>query len=262
MPLEERVYRLRCVEAWSMVVPWTGFPIAALLKAVGPKPEAKYVRFETAALPAVMPGLRQSWYPWPYIEACTVEEAANDLSFMVIGAYGKPLPPQNGGPIRFHQPWKYGFKAGKSLVKISLVARAAEDLLGGDPGLGIRLLGQCEPGGLAPPLEPGERARAGHRRAGADPALQWLWRVRRRAVHRPAEGAALGLRLGLSHSRGRFGVPAVQPYSPAAARMRSIASVRPSAQSTASIGGLCVLPVSATRSGCATWPSLTPFTSA
>jgi len=123
MPLEERVYRLRCVEAWSMVVPWTGFPIAALLKAVGPKPEAKYVRFETAALPAVMPGLRQSWYPWPYIEACTVEEAANDLSFLVTGAYGKPLAPQNGGPIRFHQPWKYGFKAGKSLVKISLVAQ-------------------------------------------------------------------------------------------------------------------------------------------
>jgi len=123
MPIEERVYRLRCVEAWSMVVPWTGFPISALLKAVGPKPEAKYVRFETAALPSVMPGLRQSWYPWPYIEACTVEEAANDLSFLVVGAYGKPLPPQNGGPIRFHQPWKYGFKAGKSLVKISLVAQ-------------------------------------------------------------------------------------------------------------------------------------------
>ena len=123
MPLEERVYRLRCVEAWSMVVPWTGFPISALLKTVGPKPEAKYVRFETAVQPAVMPGLRQSWYPWPYIEACTVEEAANDLSFLVTGAYGKPLPPQNGGPIRFHQPWKYGFKAGKSLVRISLVAQ-------------------------------------------------------------------------------------------------------------------------------------------
>jgi len=122
MPIEERVYRLRCVEAWSMVVPWTGFPLSALLARVGPKPAAKYVRFETAALPSVMPGLRQAWYPWPYIEACTVEEAANELSFLVVGAYGKPLPPQNGGPIRFHQPWKYGFKAGKSLVKISLVA--------------------------------------------------------------------------------------------------------------------------------------------
>ncbi|MDI3306116.1 MAG: protein-methionine-sulfoxide reductase catalytic subunit MsrP [Acetobacteraceae bacterium] len=120
MPLEERIYRLRCVEAWSVVVPWTGFPISALLKLVGPQASAKYLRFETAALQGVMPGLRQSWYPWPYTEGCTIEEAANDLSFMVVGAYGKPLPPQNGGPIRFHQPWKYGFKAGKSLVRITL----------------------------------------------------------------------------------------------------------------------------------------------
>ncbi|MBK1659105.1 protein-methionine-sulfoxide reductase catalytic subunit MsrP [Paracraurococcus ruber] len=122
MPLEERVYRLRCVEAWSMVVPWTGFPLSALLAQVAPKPEAKYVRFETAVLPSVMPGLRQSWYPWPYVEGCTVEEAMNELSFVVVGAYGKLLPPQNGGPVRFHQPWKYGFKAGKSLVRISLTA--------------------------------------------------------------------------------------------------------------------------------------------
>jgi len=120
MPLEERVYRLRCVEAWSMVIPWTGFPLSALLAQVKPLASAKYVRFETATLPAVMPGLRQAWYPWPYIEGCTIEEAGNELSFMVVGAYGKPLGAQNGGPIRFHQPWKYGFKAGKSLVKITL----------------------------------------------------------------------------------------------------------------------------------------------
>ncbi|MBW6397644.1 protein-methionine-sulfoxide reductase catalytic subunit MsrP [Roseomonas sp. HJA6] len=120
MPLEERVYRLRCVEAWSMVIPWTGFPLSVLLAQVKPLASAKYVRFETATLPAVMPGLRQAWYPWPYIEGCTIEEAGNELSFMVVGAYGKPLGAQNGGPIRFHQPWKYGFKAGKSLVKISL----------------------------------------------------------------------------------------------------------------------------------------------
>jgi len=120
MPMEERVYRLRCVEGWSMVVPWTGFPLAALLKAVGVKAGARYLRFETAAIPAVMPGLRQSWYPWPYIEGCTLAEAGHDLSFLVIGAYGKALPPQNGGPLRLHQPWKYGFKAGKSLVRISL----------------------------------------------------------------------------------------------------------------------------------------------
>jgi sulfoxide reductase catalytic subunit YedY len=123
MPLEERVYRLRCVEAWSMVVPWTGFPLSALLDAVKPLGSARYVRFETAALPGVMPGLRQSWYPWPYIEGCTIAEAANDLSFLVVGAYGKLLPPQNGGPVRFHQPWKYGFKAGKSIVRITLTDR-------------------------------------------------------------------------------------------------------------------------------------------
>jgi sulfoxide reductase catalytic subunit YedY len=120
MPIEERVYRLRCVEAWSMVVPWTGFPLSALLDQVKPLGSARYVAFETAAIPAVMPGLRQSWYPWPYTEGCTIAEAAHELSFMVVGAYGKLLPPQNGGPVRFHQPWKYGFKAGKSLVKITL----------------------------------------------------------------------------------------------------------------------------------------------
>lgn len=122
MPLEERVYRLRCVEAWSIVVPWTGFPLSALLREVRPQSGAKYLRFETAAVPSAMPGLRQSWYPWPYIEGCTVEEAANELSFLAVGAYGKALPPQNGGPIRLHQPWKYGFKAGKSLTRITLTS--------------------------------------------------------------------------------------------------------------------------------------------
>ena len=120
MPIEERVYRHRCVEAWSMVVPWTGFQLSELLKLVAPLGSARYVRFETAAVPTVMPGLRQSWYPWPYVEGCTIAEAANELSFMVVGAYGKPLPPQNGGPIRIHFPWKYGFKSGKSLVRVVL----------------------------------------------------------------------------------------------------------------------------------------------
>jgi len=120
VPIEERVYRHRCVEAWSMVVPWTGFQLSELLKLAAPLGSAKYVRFETAAVPSVMPGLRQSWYPWPYIEGCTIQEAANELSFMVVGAYGKPLPPQNGGPVRIHFPWKYGFKSGKSLVRVVL----------------------------------------------------------------------------------------------------------------------------------------------
>ena len=118
--LEERVLRHRCVEAWAMTVPWTGFPLSELVKIAGPKAGAKYVVFETATLPAVMPGLRQSWYPWPYIEGCTVEEAANELAFVAVGMYGKPLPNQNGAPLRVLFPWKYGFKAGKSIVKVTL----------------------------------------------------------------------------------------------------------------------------------------------
>ena len=103
-----------------MVVPWAGFQLSELLKLAAPLGSARYVRLETAAVPSVMPGLRQSWYPWPYVEGCTIQEAANELSFMVVGAYGKPLPPQNGGPIRVHFPWKYGFKSGKSLVRVVL----------------------------------------------------------------------------------------------------------------------------------------------
>lgn len=120
IPVEERVYRHRCVEPWAMVVPWTGFQLSELLKLAAPLGSAKYVRFETAAVPSAMPGLRQTWYPWPYVEGCTIEEAGNELAFMVVGAYGKPLPAQNGGPVRIHFPWKYGFKSGKSLVKIVL----------------------------------------------------------------------------------------------------------------------------------------------
>ncbi|WP_424812691.1 protein-methionine-sulfoxide reductase catalytic subunit MsrP [Roseococcus sp. YIM B11640] len=123
MPIEERVLRLRCVEAWSMVVPWTGFPLAELMKAVQPQAGAKYLAFQTASIPAVMPGLRQTWYPWPHVEACTVEEANNELAFLAIGNYGKPLQGSNGAPIRVLFPWKYGFKSGKSIVRITLTDR-------------------------------------------------------------------------------------------------------------------------------------------
>lgn len=120
LQLEERVYRLRCVEGWAMTIPWTGFQLSTLLGLVNPLASAKYVTFETAAIPAVMPGLRQSWYPWPYLEGCTIEEARNQLSFLAVGLYGKALPPQNGAPIRVLFPWKYGFKSGKSIVRITL----------------------------------------------------------------------------------------------------------------------------------------------
>jgi sulfoxide reductase catalytic subunit YedY len=116
---EERVYRHRCVEAWAMTVPWTGFPLSQLVKLADPLGSAKYMVFETAQLPKVMPGLDSPFYPWPYIEGVTMAEAANDLAFISTGMYGKPLPPQDGGPIRLTLPWKYGFKSAKALAKIS-----------------------------------------------------------------------------------------------------------------------------------------------
>ena len=121
MQFEERVYRHRCVEAWSMVVPWTGFPLAALAAFAKPLGSAKYVRMETFMDPDMAPGQNQPFYPWPYVEGLTMAEATNELAFMVTGAYGKPLPKQMGAPMRLHTPWKYGFKSIKSIVKISFV---------------------------------------------------------------------------------------------------------------------------------------------
>lgn len=120
MPIEERVYRLRCVEAWSMVVPWTGFPFKALLDLVEPTSRGKFVRMETFMDASVATGQKQRWYPWPYVEGLTIEEAAHDLTFLVTGAYGKPVPKQMGAPIRLAVPWKYGFKSIKSIVRITL----------------------------------------------------------------------------------------------------------------------------------------------
>ncbi|MCL5777870.1 protein-methionine-sulfoxide reductase catalytic subunit MsrP [Limibaculum sp. FT325] len=122
MPLEERIYRHRCVEAWSMVVPWTGFPLARLVELAKPLSSAKYLRFETFLDPEVARGQRQHWYPWPYVEGLTMAEATNELAFMVAGAYGKVLHKQFGAPIRLHLPWKYGFKSIKSVVRVSFVA--------------------------------------------------------------------------------------------------------------------------------------------
>jgi sulfoxide reductase catalytic subunit YedY len=118
---EERVYRMRCVEAWSMVIPWVGFPISKLLAEVEPMSQAKYVRFETLYDPEQMPGQSSSFYNWPYIEGLTMDEAMNDLATLATGIYGKPLLPQNGAPLRLVVPWKYGFKSIKSIVKIDLV---------------------------------------------------------------------------------------------------------------------------------------------
>jgi sulfoxide reductase catalytic subunit YedY len=119
-PAEERIYRLRCVEAWSMVIPWEGFALGSLLKAVEPKAEAKFVRFETLYDSAQMPGQKSPFYPWPYQEGLRLDEAMNDLAILATGLYGEPLPPQDGAPIRLVTPWKYGFKSIKSIVKIEL----------------------------------------------------------------------------------------------------------------------------------------------
>ncbi len=119
MPLEERLYRFRCVEAWSMAVPWSGFPMKALIDFAKPASGAKYVVMETAKQEDTMPGLKQFWYPWPYKEGLTLEEATNELAFIATGLYGKPIPKQNGAPLRLAVPWKYGFKSAKSLVRFT-----------------------------------------------------------------------------------------------------------------------------------------------
>ncbi len=125
---EERIYRLRCVEAWSMVIPWVGFPLAKLLAAVEPRAEAKYVRFQTVFRPDEMPGLRSPFYPWPYQEGLRLDEAMHDLTILGTGLYGGELPAQNGGGIRLVVPWKYGFKSVKSIVKIELTDQMPKTL--------------------------------------------------------------------------------------------------------------------------------------
>ena len=117
--LEERIYRFRCVEGWAMVVPWLGFPVNKILEIVDPDKDANYVRFETFYDPKIAPGQKQSWYPWPYVEGISLEEAKNDLAFFATGMYGKDIPNQNGAPLRLVLPWKYGFKSIKSIVKIT-----------------------------------------------------------------------------------------------------------------------------------------------
>jgi sulfoxide reductase catalytic subunit YedY len=119
---EERIYRLRCVEGWSMVIPWLGFPLSRLLKEVEPASSAQYLRFETLYDPEQLPGQRDGYFPWPYVEGLRLDEAMHDLTLLATGLYGKSLPPQNGAPLRLVVPWKYGFKSIKSIVKIDLVA--------------------------------------------------------------------------------------------------------------------------------------------
>ncbi len=119
MPLEERLYRHRCVEAWSMAVPWSGFPFKALLELAKPLASAKYVVMKSFENSEAAAGQRSSWYPWPYVEGLSIAEAANELAFLVTGAYGKPMLKQNGAPLRLAVPWKYGFKSTKGIVRFT-----------------------------------------------------------------------------------------------------------------------------------------------
>jgi sulfoxide reductase catalytic subunit YedY len=121
--LEERIYRLRCVEAWSMVIPWIGVPLASVLRKVEPTAGAKFVEFTTLLRPNEMPGQRTDILNWPYVEGLRLDEAMHPLTLMVVGLYGKVLPNQNGAPLRLHVPWKYGFKSVKSIVRIRLTDR-------------------------------------------------------------------------------------------------------------------------------------------
>ena len=119
IPLEERLYRHRCVEAWSMAIPWSGFPLAKLVELAQPLGSAKYLRMETFLDRAMAPGQRAVWYPWPYVEGLTIAEATNELAFLVTGAYGKPVSKSQGAPLRLAVPWKYGFKSIKSIVRFN-----------------------------------------------------------------------------------------------------------------------------------------------
>ena len=122
-PLEERTYRMRCVEAWSMVIPWVGFPLGALLRQVEPTSRARFVAFQTLLDPVQLPGQRRAVLDWPYVEGLRIDEATHPLTLLAVGLYGRVLPGQNGAPIRLVVPWKYGFKGVKSIVRITLTER-------------------------------------------------------------------------------------------------------------------------------------------
>ena len=179
MPVEERLYRHRCVEAWSMAVPWSGFPMAAFVDFAKPLGSAKYVRMETFLDPKTAPGQKEFWYPWPYVEGVTIAEAGNELAFLVTGMYGKPVPKQDGAPFRLALPWKYGFKSVKSIVRFSFTEKRPVSFWETVQGQRVRLLGERQPGRAASALEPGDRAGARHRWAAADAQMERVRRVRR-----------------------------------------------------------------------------------
>ena len=206
MTLEERTYRHRCVEAWSMAIAWTGFPFARLVDFAKPLGSAKFVRMETFNDPKVAPGLRQTWYPWPYIEGLTMAEATNELAFLATGAYGHPIAKQHGAPLAAGGAVEIRLQVDQVDRALQLHRQAAEGHVGGLAGVGIRLLGQRQSGGAAPALEPGERRSDRHRRTAADADFQRLRRICRRPLQGNGRRTPLGVRLRLAIPASRAGV--------------------------------------------------------
>ncbi len=158
MPIEERLYRHRCVEAWAMAVPWLGFPLSELIRRAEPTPQARYVRFLSVNRPDEMPGIKYSGnYSWPYFEALRIDEAMNPLAFLVTGMYGKPLPNQNGAPLRVALPWKYGFKSAKAIARIEFLADKPRTFWNVAAPSEYGFFANVNPARPQSPLEPGRR---------------------------------------------------------------------------------------------------------
>ena len=175
--LEERVYRMRCVEAWSFVIPWVGIPLADVIKRVEPTSKAKYVEFLTLHDVGRFPAQRTNSLEWPYVEGLRLDEAMHPLTLLAVGIYGEVLPAQNGAPIRLVVPWKYGFKGIKSIVKMRFVETQPRNTWQLMSPRRVRLLRQREPDGRSPAVDPGARAAPAELRA--QPAHRDVQRVRR-----------------------------------------------------------------------------------
>ena len=177
MALEERVYRLRCVEAWAFVIPWRGFPLRRWIEKLEPLASARYIQFTTFLKPDLAAGQKQRfWEPWPYTEGLTLKEAVHPLSFIATGIYGKELPPQNGAPLRLVVPWKHGFKSIKSIARIEFTQEEPQTFC--RPCFPWNTIyGQCRPEGSLRPLGTGIRTGTGKGGTGENKALQRLRRA-------------------------------------------------------------------------------------
>ena len=184
--LEERIYRHRCVEAWAMTVPWTGFPMRELIRICAPTSSAKYVEMETLQDPKVMPGLRLPIIDWPYREGLALPEANNELAFIATGMYGKTMPKQDGAPIRLVVPWKYGFKSIKSIVRFNFTDQQPVNSWQSTQPAEYGFWANVNPDVPHPRWSQATRTPAGHGRPGANPNLQRLRRPGRRALRADA----------------------------------------------------------------------------